>query len=407
MEEESLQKLFNGLRSHLNEKARRMFAGAAVKACGPDSVSFVSRTLGLARNTVLAGLRQIDEVEVQPDRVRAPGGGRKRAIVLDSGLMAALESLVDPSARGDPESPLRWTSKSTYKLAQELKRMGHPVSPRTVATLLYQLNYSLQSNRKQHEGGCHPDRDAQFNHINKCVKIFHADGQPVISVDAKKKELVGNFKNGGKEWSETGKPTEVNVYDFPDLGKGRATPFGVYDIFRNEGWVSVGIDHDTAEFAVESIRRWWKDMGRKAYSGAKRLLITADGGGSNGSRIRLWKTELQRFADEFAMEISVCHYPPGTSKWNKIEHRMFSFISKNWRGRPLESYSTMVNLIGNTTTSKGLKVKCRLDEGTYPLGKKVEDSEMDRLILHREDFHGEWNYKIKPRKSKRKKHTLV
>lgn len=400
MDAKQLHALYEPLSAHLDEKSKRLFAGAAVKACGENSISLVSRALGLARNTVLAGLRQLDQPP-QPlptGRIRVPGGGRKRLAERDTALTTDLERLVEPTARGDPESPLRWTCKSTAKLARELSALGHRVSPRTVAMLLGELHYSLQANRKRHEGSRHPDRDAQFTHINEMVKAFQAAGEPVVSVDAKKKELVGNFKNAGREWRPEGRPEEVNVYDFLALGEGRATPFGVYDLLRNEGWVSVGIDHDTAAFAVESIRRWWERMGRPAYGGAHRLLITADGGGSNGSRRRLWKTELQRLADETTLEITVCHFPPGTSKWNKIEHRLFSFISQNWRGRPLVSYAMMVDLIGATTTSKGLKVKCALDSKTYPAGIKVEDQEIAELNLDRAEFHGDWNYTLKPRK---------
>lgn len=398
MEAQQLQSLYGSLSPHLDEQARRIFAGAATKACGAHSISFVARTLGLTRHTVLAGVRQLDQ-EPQPtsQRLRAPGGGRKRAADVDDTLKADLERLVEPTARGDPQSPLRWTCKSTANLARELCALGHQVSARTVAMLLGELHYSLQSNRKRHEGAAHPDRDAQFAYINQTVKAFQADGLPVISVDAKKKELIGNFKNAGREWRPAGKPEEVNVYDFLSLGEGRATPFGVYDLLRNEGWVSVGIDHDTATFAAQSIRRWWEQLGRAAYGGAGRLLITADGGGSNGSRTRLWKTELQRFADESGLEISVCHFPPGTSKWNKIEHRLFSFISQNWRGRPLVSYATLVDLIGATTTTKGLKVQCALDSASYPAGIKVENRAMAELNLDRAEFHGEWNYTLKPR----------
>jgi hypothetical protein len=313
--------------------------------------------------------------------------------------MADLERLVEPTTRGDPQSPLRWTCKSTAHLAQELCTLGHQVCARTVALLLGELHYSLQANRKRHEGASHPDRDAQFAYINQTAQAFQAAGQPVVSVDAKKKELLGNFKNSGREWQPAGKPEEVNVYDFLSLSEGRATPFGVYDILRNEGWVSVGVDHDTAAFAVQSVRYWWNEMGRQVYTRAGHLLITADSGGSNGARTRLWKTELQRLADETGLEISVCHLPPGTSKWNKIEHRLFSFISQNWRGRPLSNYVTMVNLIGATTTSKGLKVRCALDSASYPAGIKVEDHEMTELNLYRAEFHGEWNYTLKPRQN--------
>jgi hypothetical protein len=293
-------------------------------------------------------------------------------------------------------SPLRWTCRSTATLSRELKKKGYAVSPRTIAGLLKELKYSLQGNRKSHEGKGHPDRNAQFNYINESVRCFAQDGCPVISVDAKKKELIGDFKNEGKQWRPQGTPELVNVYDFLSLGDGRATPYGAFDLFRNEGWVSVGIDHDTSSFAVDSIFQWWKQMGKTAYPQAKKLLITADGGGSNGHRVRLWKRELQRFADETGMEISVRHFPPGTSKWNKIEHRMFSFISMNWRGEPLRSFATVVNLIGATTNKQGLKIECALNTKAYPLGTKVPDREMKTIAVRPEDFHGDWNYSIMP-----------
>jgi hypothetical protein len=311
-------------------------------------------------------------------------------------LLPDLERLVEPVTRGDPESPLRWTCKSLRKLAAELNGMGHRTSQHLVAQLLHDLGYSLQANRKTLEGASHPDRDAQFGHINDQVQGFQASGDPVISVDTKKKELVGDFKNGGREWRPQGQPEEVRVHDFVIKELGKVSPYGVYDVAKNAGWVSVGVDHDTATFAVESIRRWWNSMGRTEYPGAKRLLITADGGGSNGSRIRLWKVELQKLANETGLPISVCHLPPGTSKWNKIEHRLFAYISQNWRGKPLVSHEVIVNLIAATTTKTGLSVRCQLDTNAYPAGQKVSDQEMALIQIQQDDFHGEWNYTILP-----------
>ena len=329
--------------------------------------------------------------------VRKAGGGRKRTVAKDATLVRDLEQLVEPVSRGDPESPLRWTCKSVRQLAAELNRQGHQVSHRLVAELLQDLGYSLQANRKTREGTSHPDRDAQFMHINAQVQAYQSDGQPVISVDTKKKELIGDFKNGGRELRPKGDPEAVRVHDFviPELGK--ATPYGVYDVSHNVGWVNVGIDHDTASFAVESIRRWWYLMGRPLYPDARQLLITADGGGSNGSRLRLWKVELQKLADETGLEIAVCHLPPDTSKWNKIEHRLFAYISQNWRGKPLISHEVIVNLIAATTTKTGLKVRCQLDTQLYPKGTVVSDDELAQVNLQPDDFHGEWNYIISPR----------
>ena len=334
---------------------------------------------------------------VPEGKIRAPGGGRKKSIDKDPTLVSDLESLIEPTSRGDPESPLRWTSKSSRKLAEELKKIGHKVTHARVADILHMLGYSLQSNRKTIEGTSHPDRDQQFNHINEKCKEFQEENQPVISVDTKKKELVGNFKNEGKELRPKNNPLPVNVYDFEDKELGKVNPYGVYDLSRNEGWVNVGIDHDTASFAVESIRRWWNMMGCESYPEAKKLMITADCGGSNGYRVRLWKTELQKLADEIGLEISVCHLPPGTSKWNKIEHRLFSHITLNWRGKPLTSYEVIVNLIAATNTSKGLKVKCMLDKNEYPKGIKITKEEVEGLGIIRDEFHGEWNYTFKPR----------
>jgi len=392
--------MYDSLVPRLDERGRRRFAGAAVKACGRPCISFVAQTLGLARNTVVSGYRDLGfPNSAEKSRVRAKGGGRKKITEKNNSLISELEKLVEPLTRGDPMSPLRWTCKSTQKLANELSKGGCKVSPRTVSALLKSLKYSLQANRKTREGATHPDRNAQFFFINERVQAFLAEGQPAISVDAKKKELVGEFKNGGKEWCPKGTPDNVNVYDFPNLAKGKVTPFGVFDPQRNEGWVSVGIDHDTSSFAVESIRRWWIEMGKSAYLNASKLLIMADGGGSNGSRNRLWKIELQKLSNEMGLSINVCHFPPGTSKWNKIEHRMFSYISKNWRGRPLQDLATIVNLIGATTTTKGLKIKCALDTCDYPSGIKISDKDFADISIERDDFHGEWNYSISPQKS--------
>ena len=400
MEAFELKSMYDALYPRLDERARRRFAGAAVKACGRTCISFVAKTLGLARNTVIAGYNELDSCNSVDDaRVRAKGGGRKKLTENNDNLIFELEKLVEPLTRGDPMSPLRWTCKSTQKLAVELSKRGYPVSPRTVSALLKSLKYSLQANRKTREGGNHPDRNAQFLFINERVQAFQAEGQPAISVDAKKKELVGEFKNGGREWRPRGTPDNVNVYVFQSLSGGKVTPFGVFDPQRNEGWVSVGIDHDTASFAVESIRRWWLEMGKSVYPNAARLLIMADGGGSNGSRNRLWKIELQKLSNEMGIEIHICHFPPGTSKWNKIEHRMFSYISKNWRGRPLQDLATIVNLIGATTTTKGLKINCALDTCPYPSGIKIPNKDFAAISISRNDFHGEWNYSISPQSS--------
>jgi transposase len=335
-----------------------------------------------------------------PTRLRGVGGGRKRKTTSDPTLLSALEALVDPATRGDPQSPLRWTCKSTYTLARELTNQGHPVSARTVGRLLRAAGYSLQGNRKTKEGGTHPDRNAQFEHINATAKKFQRRGQPVISVDTKKKELVGDFKNGGREWQPKGKPEEVRVHDFLDKKLGKAIPYGVYDLAANQGWVSVGIDHDTAQFATAAVGRWWKKMGRQRYPKATELLIMADGGGSNGSRCRLWKVALQNLADKLKMSIRVCHFPPGTSKWNKIEHRMFCHITQNWRGRPLISHEVIVNLIANTATQQGLKIRAELDERSYPTGTRVTDADLQQIKLQPDKFHGDWNYTITPSQNK-------
>jgi transposase len=390
---------FATLESVLDEKSRRLLAAAESKAWGRGGISAVSKTTGVSRQVIRQGLRELEESATHPaGRIRRPGGGRKSARQKDPTLVVDLEKLVEPTTRGDPESWLRWTSKSVRRLAEELERMGHEVSYPVVAELLHEMGYSLQANRKTKEGDSHPDRNAQFEHINARVQQYMSLQQPVISVDTKKKELVGDFKNGGQDWRPRGKPEKVRVHDFliPELG--RAAPYGIYDLAQNTGWVSVGIDHDTASFAVETIRRWWHAMGNEKYSKAKRLMITADGGGSNGSRLRLWKLELQKLADETGLAIAVSHFPPGTSKWNKIEHRLFSFISKNWRGKPLTSLQVIVSLIAGTTTRKGLKVHAEIDDSSYPAGIKVPDEEMDLINLRRDNFHGEWNYEILPRK---------
>jgi len=365
---------------------------------GPGGVSAAMRATGIARSTIRRGLDELADGDT-PDgeRVRRAGGGRKPLSATDMRLIDDLRALVEPETRGDPQSPLLWTCKSLRKLSQGLRDMGHKIGRTVVGELLYRLDYRLQANRKTREGASHPDRDAQFRYINDQVKAALAAGEPAISVDTKKKELVGDFKNGGREWRPKGSPEEVRVHDFviPELG--RAVPYGVYDIADNAGWVSVGIDHDTASFATNAIRSWWQLMGRARYPQAKSLLITADGGGSNGSRVRLWKVELQRLADELRMPITVGHLPPGTSKWNKIEHRLFSFITGNWRGKPLVSHQVIVELIAATTTEAGLKVRCQLDPNTYPAGIKVSDAELEAVNLTRHDFHGEWNYTISPK----------
>ncbi len=392
-----IRKRFAVLNKLLDERSRRLVAGAESLALARGGISAVSRATGLSRPVIRLGIAELKNSKAAlVGRVRRPGGGRKRIAERDPGILRDLENLVEPATRGDPESPLRWTCKSVRRLAEELRQQGHQVSYPVVAELLRGLGYSLQANRKTKEGGSHPDRNAQFEHINSKVKRFLASRQPVISVDTKKKELVGDFKNAGRELRPQGNPEEVRVPDFliPELG--RATPYGIYDLARNTGWVSVGWDHDTAAFAVESIRRWWRSMGESVYPQAKRLLITADAAGSNGPRVRLWKVELQKVADETGLRIAVCHFPPGTSKWNKIEHRLFSFISQNWRSNPLISFEVIVNLIAGTTTAKGLKVRSELDTNTYPAGAKVSDKQLAQVRLRPDAFHGEWNYEIHP-----------
>ena len=398
------------LADRFDEATLRLWAAVEARALGRGGVSRVAKAIGMSRTTIYAGLEELEAPQVRPAstpsasgdsagkrRIRAKGGGRKKLSDKDATLVRDLDGLVEPTARGDPMSPLRWTCKSTPRLAQELTRLGHKVSQRSVCDLLAQLNYSLQSTRKTREGGQHPDRDAQFHHIASMAAQYQAAGDPVISVDTKKKELIGDFKNGGREWRPKGDPEQVRVHDFIDPELGKVAPYGVYDVAANQGWVSVGIDHDTAELAVESIRRWWKEMGRPRYPRACRLLITADCGGSNGYRVRLWPLQLQKLADELNLVIEVCHLPPGTSKWNKIEHRMFCQITNNWRGRPLVSREVVVNLIGSTTTDTGLRIRSQLDENSYQAGIKVSDEELARLAIERDEFHGEWNYRLRPR----------
>ena len=385
---------------HLDERARRMFAANEAREIGYGGVTTVSRACGLSRVTITKGLQELDAAPLAPGRVRRPGAGRPTLLTRDPALLQRLERLVEPLARGDPESPLRWTAKSTRALAAALTAQRHPVSHEKVAQLLRQMNYSLQGNRKTEEGDDHPDRDAQFRHINDEVRRALARRRPVISVDTKKKELVGNYQNAGRQWREAKSPQTVNGHDFPDPTVPRAYPYGIFDVRRNTGFVNVGTDHDTGAFAVASIRGWWRAEGRRLYPQARHLLITADGGGSNGYRLRQWKIELQRLADGANLAITVCHFPPGTSKWNKVEHRLFSFISTNWRGEPLRDDETIVRLIAGTTTAKGLRVTCRLDRRHYPTGRKVSDEAFAAINLTPAAFHGEWNYCIYPRASR-------
>jgi hypothetical protein len=392
---------FNKLAWTLDERMRRLFAAAEASALGRGGITKVAQATGVSRRAIHVGLKELtnlkERVENPRKRIRKEGAGRKSVIQTDVGLMSALEKLVEPMTRGDPESPLRWTCKSLRTLAGELAANGHPVSYPVVGDLLHELGYSLQANRKVLEGVDHPDRNAQFEFISEQTTQQLMAGNPVISVDTKKKELVGAYKNNGTTWCPEGKPEQVKVHDFVDKELGRANPYGVYDVGSNTGWVSVGTDHDTASFAVETIRRWWDTMGRQCYPAASELMITADGGGSNGSRVRLWKMELQRLADVIKIPIHVSHLPPGTSKWNKIEHRLFSYISMNWRGQPLVSHEVIINLIAGTTTRKGLKVHAELDDSLYPAGIKVSDDEFKQIHLTRNTFHGEWNYRIDPR----------
>jgi transposase len=393
----SITARYEALKTLLDERSRRLVAAAESQAIGKGGISIVAKATGISRPVIRQGMADLkDSTALAPGRVRREGGGRKRAIDKDSSLKTDLESLLESTTRGDPEAALRWTCKSVRQLTAELRRMNHEVSHQVVADLLHELGYSLQANRKTKEGSSHPDRNAQFEHLNGKVKWSLGRHHPVISVDTKKKELVGDFKNGGREMRPKGQPELVRVHDFVDPELGRATPYGIYDLGRNSGWVSVGMDHDTAEFAVETIRRWWCTMGRQAYPAATRLLITADAGGSNGSRLRLWKVELQKLADETGLRIAVCHFPPGTSKWNKIEHRLFSYITQNWRGKPLRSFQAIVNLIAATTTTTGLKVHAELNNEPYQSGIKVSDEQLAQVQIRRDKFHGDWNYEIQP-----------
>jgi len=399
VDEEAIRHRYVALRSALDERARRVWAAAEIQSAGRGGFAAVQRATRMSSRTLARGLQELESGATLPaGRVRRVGGGRKPATVLDPGLRGALDALVEPVTRGDPDGPLRWTCKSTRQLASQLQYQGYQVSHTLVSQLLHEAGYSLQANRKNREGSRHPDRNAQFEHIHRQVNRQIEHSEPTISVDTKKKELVGDFKNGGREWRPAGQPEEVRVHDFLDKQLGKAIPYGVYDLARNSGWVSVGVTHDTASFAVATIRRWWQHMGQKVYPQARTLLITADSGGSNGARVRLWKWELQRFADDSDLTIRVCHLPPGTSKWNKIEHRLFSFISQNWRGRPLLTHATIVNLISATQTQAGLKVRCMLDRRHYPKDVKVTDQQMQTIQLTPDNFHGEWNYTIRPRR---------
>ena len=398
---ERIRRKFQALDPVMDERMRRHWAASEARELSWGGVSWVAKATGLSRTTIAAGIAELKtqtgDIEPNP-RIRRPGAGRKPLDHHDPGLWAALDALVEPATRGDPETPLRWTCKSTRRLAEELGRQKHPISPGTVANRLRDLGYSLQANRKTREGKSHPDRNAQFEYISQQVRRLQKRGQPVVSVDTKKKELVGDFKNAGRAWRPQREPEEVRIHDFQDPALGKAIPYGVYDLANNQGWVSVGIHRDTAQFAARTIQRWWEDMGAKRFPRARELLITADAGGSNGYRSRLWKVALQQLADHLGLSLRVCHFPPGTSKWNKIEHRLFSFITQNWRGKPLLSQQAIVNLIASTTTKTGLKVRAALDTNVYETGIKVSDQQMAKLNLRPADFHGEWNYSIAPRR---------
>jgi DDE family transposase len=401
----AIRNKYQALHLVMDEKVRRRWAACEARAIGWGGITAVAAATGLSRPTIRAGLAEVqggasrsaEDHQSAGQRVRRGGGGRRRLTAEDRTLVKDLQALLESSTRGDPQSPLLWTSKSTRHLADALVQQGHHVSHHTVARLLEELNYSLQANRKTKEGRTHRDRDAQFEHMNQQVRAFQKRGQPVVSVDTKKKELIGDFKNAGREWQPRGHPVEVRMKDFVDKQLGKGIPYGVYDLTANTGWVSVGIDHDTARFAAESLRRWWQQMGARVYPKAKELLVTADAGGSNGYRIRLWKVALQELADAIGLRITVCHFPPGTSKWNKIEHRMFCHITENWRGKPLVSRAVIVNLIGSTKTRAGLTIKAELDENAYPTGLKVSDEALAAIRLKQDKFHGDWNYTILPR----------
>ncbi len=404
-QQKRLQEKYARLRPHLDERGRRLWAANEAIAWGRGGIRAVAAALRMSQTTLSQGTRELQgaggggaSAPLPPGRQRRPGGGRKALAAQQPGLVEAIAAIVDPATRGDPMAPLKWTSKSLKHISAALQQAGFPASPTTVSKLLRdELEYSLQGLKKTQEGAAHPDRDAQFQYLSRQCQAFQARGQPVVSVDTKKKELVGEFKNGGREWRPAGQPHPVNVHDFENKDLGKGIPYGVYDQGRNEGWVSVGVTHDTAEFAVASLRQWWTRMGRAAYPAATELLLTADAGGSNGYRTRLWKRELQRFADDTGLTLTVCHFPPGTSKWNKVEHRMFCHITQNWRGRPLSSLEVIVNLIANTTTSKGLAIQAALDSSTYEKGIRVSDAEMSQVNLKPAEFHGEWNYSICPR----------
>jgi len=398
MDADTLRRKYGALAPALNERTRRLWAASEARAVGHGGIALVERATGISRSTIERGLSELEREGpvLEPERIRRPGGGRKRAVDKDPSLRTDLDALMEPTSAGSPESPLRWTVKSVRRLADELKAMGHSASYRVVMDLLHESGYSLQANRKTLEGTTHPDRDAQFRYLNELVKEQQATGDPVVSVDTKKKELVGEFKNPGREWRPKDDPEPVRVHDFILPDRGKAIPYGVYDLTRDEGWVGVGIDHDTGSFAVHTIERWWEVMGQPAYPQATSLLVTADCGGSNGSRLRLWKWELQQFADRTGLSITVCHFPPGTSKWNKIEHRLFSHIAMNWRGKPLVSLAVIVSLIGATTSRKGLHVRSEIDHGTYPAGIRISNEQMAQLNLERHRFHGDWNYTIRP-----------
>jgi len=399
VDEAAIRTRYQAIAPLVDERARRLFAGAEAATIGRGGIAAVARATGLSLPTVRRGVRDVQGKgpALPKGRIRRPGAGRPKATMRDPKLREDLERLIEPTTRGDPESPLRWTCKSVRQLAGALQKQGHAISHQTVAQLLHEMGYSLQANRKTIEGSHHPDRNAQFEHINEAVQLQLRLEEPVISVDTKKKELIGDYRNGGRELQPKGKPERVRVHDFIDPEKGRVNPYGVYDLKQNEGWVSVGTDHDTGAFAVESIRRWWQKMGAVRYPRATRLLITADGGGSNGYRLRLWKSELQKLADETGLEMAVCHFPPGTSKWNKIEHRLFAAISQNWRGKPLTSHEVVLNLIAATTTKTGLTVRSELDMSNYPTGRIVSEADMETLNLRCDSFHGEWNYSLFPR----------